>query len=282
MREIKLNDVEYLRGIVKRATVDESSLKFINGVALVEATVVSERFGGDNTFNCFGLIDENFQEVYNDKSPSVGGRNLMFLPYNIKAERFSDNDFVVEVPCSDGENASWVEHRHIRVVDGLPTVINKIGGWPVRTRKEGLVIAETFRNLVDGWILYDINEGKFVTPQLVSIRETEENGGLFDVTLKVALEKSKSRYELIDYLFFRIDSSGKIISSILSTLENGYLDIASEGSIEELITNRKQYLQDREVQFREELSEFRKCIDTTTKGSAGYVMKMQPIDENNQ
>lgn len=277
MREIKLNNNRYLRGIINRAIVDESRLEFINGVALAEATIVKVGYGKENAYHCFGLIDENFQEVYSDDLRSDGERNLMFLKYNRKAERFSDNDYVVEVPCPDGENASWIEHRHVRVVDGTPTLINNIGGWPVRARKEGLVIAKTFY----GWVLYDINNGVFITPYLVSIREAEDIDGLFDVTLKVALEDAINIYDLVDYLFLRIDSTGKIVSGVLSSLENGYLEVSPDLSIEELAKNRKQCLKKREVQFGKELSEFKKNIGTTTKGSTGHVIKMVDSNINN-
>jgi len=276
MREIKLNSVEYLRGKILSASVDEEKLEFINGVALARATVISNNGGGDDVFACYGLIDEHFLEVYADtqKNDFKAQRNLMFMKYNLGAERILDNDFVIKVACG-ADNGSWIEYRHIRIVDGVPMTVNKIGKY-VRTKLDRLVIC----NWYDSFYLYDISTGKIVTPHLASIRETDENDKLFDVSVEVMLEEGK--YGLVDNLFFRIDSKGNIVSSVLSSLENGYLDVVpDETSIEELVQSRKQYLQEREVQFGEELKEFRESIGTTTKGSSSHVIKMVDPNKNN-
>ncbi len=278
MREIKLNDVEYLRGKIISASVDEEQLEFKNGVALAKASITSRYYGGTKEYECYGLIDEEFNEVYDDDEKKSGNdfratRNLMFIGYNIDAYRFQENDFIIGVSCQD-DALTWKEYRHVRIVDGAPTRINILYNKPVATSVLGVVIS--------GGTLYDINNGKVVASKLTSISEAENQPGVFDVTARIVLEQYKGRYELVDYLFFKIDSTGKIVSRVLSSLENGYLEISPEVSVEDLIENRTHYLQEREVQFGEELSEFRKCIDTTTKGSAGHVMKMQPIDKNNQ
>lgn len=273
MREIKLNSVEYLRRNIISATVDEDQLEFKNGVALARAVVTSSYHG--KVYSCWGLIDEQFQEVYSDSQQEdfKAQRNLMFMEYNLGAERLLDNDYIIKVACG-ADNGTWIEYRHIRVVDGIPMTINKIGKY-VRTKLDRLVICSWY----DSFYLYDISTGKMVTPHLASIKETDENDELFDVSIKVMLENGNCG--LVDNLFFRIDSEGNIVSKVLSSLENGYLDVAPEESIEELVQSRKQYIQEREEQFEKELKEFRESIGTTVKGSSSHVIKMVDPNKNN-
>jgi len=278
MKEIRLNNIKYIRGNIKSATIDEEELKFINGVALVEATIVENRGGTDTTYKCFGLIDEEFNEVYADQSKIISNmeRNLMFFRYNNSAERFSDDDYIVEVACR-ADDRTWTEYRHIRIIDGIPMLINKLGGKPMRTKKEGLVIVDLLK-----WkVLYDINKCVFITPGLVSIKEADNNGDLFDVTARVTSESTKNDYELVDYLFFKINSSGQVVTSILSSLENGYLTISEACSTEELIKNRKQSLAVRETQFSEEVTEFRSTISSISREGLDHAIKMNPVGENN-
>ncbi len=277
MREIKLNDVEYLRGKIISASVDEEQLEFKNGVALAKANIVAMQYGQKKAYECYGLIDEEFHEVYGDvkQEDFKAQRNLMFLRYNLSIERFLDNDYIVKVSCGADDDRLWIEYRHIRVENGVPKIINKISE-PIKTKVDRLVIC----SYSGGLCLYDVSMGAVITPYLSSIKENE--GGLFDVSIRIKLGSRKDKYDLTDYLFFRIDSNGKIVSSVLSSLENGYLDVSPEESTGKLVEKRKQYIEEREVQFGEELSEFRKCIDTTAKGSAGHVIQMKPVDENNQ
>jgi len=282
-KEIKLHKASYLDRESVLAGIlfpeEERKLEFRNGIALAEVVVYYTDGDQEDCYHCFGLIDENFQEVYAAEKINIAERNLMFFEYNRKAERFSDNDYLVEYVHKKAMFGlpECVENRHIRVVNGVPTLIRVFDSWPVKTRKEGLVIIKTS----DGFILYDMIKGTFVTPELVSIKESEENTGLFNVTLRVTLEKSENKFEFVDYLFFWIDSKGQIVSSVLSSLENGNLTYISEGcTIGELLETRKECLRVRESQFGEEVREFDEANDLTSKDEVGRAIEMKPVDDN--
>lgn len=258
---------------------EASRLEFKNGVALAHAVVVYDNNGEEERVGCYGLIDENFQEVYAPEKKGAAERYLMFLGFNKNAERFSDNDYLIEVIRRAGTVLApeYTEYLHIHVEDGVPTLMNVLSSSkPVTTKREGLFIIKTGNGLA----LYDIYEGKFVTPELVSIKEDEENDGMFNVTLRVTLEESENKFELVDYLFFRIDSTGRIVSNVLSSLENGTLTYIPEGcTIGELFETRKECLSVRESQFGEEVREFDETFSSSSKGETGHAMKMTPVDK---
>lgn len=273
MREIKLNCNPFLlsRQNILKVEVDENDLDFRNGVALAEATcTIITDSRTTKTVECYGLIDEEFKEVYNDEYTLES--ELMFFLCNKEAYRLSDNDYIIAVACSDGENAKWTDYRHIRTVDGVPTFINQNLGKPYRTGIENVVILNMSSGF-HGKVLYDFSLGKEITPRLASIKEAEGAPGLFDVEARITLEPKENQYELIDHLFFRIDGTGRIVSNVVSSLDNDYLSVLEGCTTEKLIEDRTNSLRNRAAQFEEEVKEFRKKSTILPKKSSGYVIK---------
>lgn len=208
MKSVKLKKGYYCRGNVESAFIDDTKLDFRNGIAVVKASVTVTFFGQESfNYDCMGVIDENYEEIYEGDFNSAG-RNLMFMPENESMIRCGDNDFIVEVSCRN-DKGKWTEFRHVKIVDGVPTLINKY--------LEGGCQKSSFENLV-------------------KIEESNEED-VFDVTALISLDGSY----YVDYLFFKIDAKGLIVSEVLSSLENRFLD-GSYTSIDDLLSRRKAQL----------------------------------------
>lgn len=258
MKEIKLKELIFKRNEIS-ATVDEKNVEFKNGVALVRASVVVDHLGNLTTYQCYGLIDENFQEVYSissTDSPSEfsAKENLMFFPKNTLSLRIGDNDFIVKTVCRiSGLFAEVYEHVHIDE-NGKPIKISSDLGIPKKTKYDNLVIL----SMGNGYMLYDINKGSVVTPRLYSIKESETDEQTFDVVEKIALNDKENGFGFVDYLSFKIDGKGNLVTAVLSSLESAYLDVPNGVTVEEFLRMRREELEERRNQFREELLEFRK------------------------
>lgn len=254
MKEISLNKVTYLRSTITSIIVDETKLEFKNGVAVAEADVSArDLFNESYTYKCMGLIDENFHEVYADShhGNEIKERNLMFLPYNKNIIRCGDNDFIVEVYCGD-DGASWTEYRHIRIVDGIPLMQNKLNKCQI-TNHENLVISGyTGYNR-----LYDVTTGEYITPVLYDIKESKVNTEVFDIVAKITSSEEKNSW-YVEYLYFKINTKGQIVSKILSSLASDYIfDCLPIGtSVEEVINDRKEKLKTMEEHFKNMTLEF--------------------------
>lgn len=251
MKEITLNDVNYLRNRITSITVDETNLEFKNGIAVAEAHVDAIDFWNEPySYNCMGLIDENFHEVYNDTHHGNGvkERNLMFLQYNRNIIRCGDNDFIVEVDCCD-DGRSWTEYRHVRIVDGIPILItDKLSHCQI-TNHENLVISGFSSKK-----LYDVTTGEFITPSLFDIKESKINTEVFDVVAKITSGEEKNpRY--VEYLYFKINTKGQRVSYILSSLVKGCVSIWGD-SVVELLEVREKELKIKFEDFVRMVTEF--------------------------
>lgn len=224
MRNIRLNDVSYLRRTDVSAVIEEDNLDFRAGMAVAKACISGSR---QESYECFGVIGENYKELYDDSiKGNFGERNLMFLSYNRNIVRLSDNDFIVEVLCGD-DGRSWTEIRHIKVIDGVPTLVNKNLGGCIKTSFDNLIIVGSGYR---GYALYDVNKGITITPYLMSIKESYSR--LFEVATKVDCDALGQT----DYLFFRLNEKGELVSEVLSTIENDFIDF--DGTLEELLVTR--------------------------------------------
>lgn len=213
MKTIKLNREILLRNYIISAVTDEDKAVFKNGVALVEAEVIVNNYDatpGKKTIKRFVLVNENFEEVYGKNgSESFLERNLMLNGFNLSADRLSDNDYIVLVDCSDGDRY-WKENRHIRIIDGTPVLINKLGTWE-RTSDDNILIVGCITKR-----LYNISTGKFITPELKEIKESEIQG-IFDVIASVSSD-TKDPYKISENVFFKINSEGKKITFAVSSV----------------------------------------------------------------
>lgn len=230
MITIKLNDVGFFREKEISAEINDTNLDFRNGIAVAKAnlTIFAPCVQG-TSYECVGLVNENYEEAFADKNNRFA-LNLMFMPFNKSIIRCGDNDFIVEVSCRD-DNRIWTEYRHIKVINGVPTLINRNLGGCQKTSLENIVIAG-FNNKT----LYDTNDGKKVTSPLTKIEESQEEG-IFNAVAKIQIENSYCT----DYLFFKINREGIIVSKVLSSLENRFLD-EDYVAADDLLSRRKEQL----------------------------------------
>jgi len=268
MKEIKLNGCSYLRGgIVEMAKVDETKLEFRNGVAVAEAEVKGIMVPGyPFSYTGVGLINENFREVFEDKLPDSYERNLMFFPYNKEIIRFGNNDFIVKVICCN-EGSSWKEYRHIRIVNGVPVLMNDNLSCCQYTSDENLAIIGE-----DEKALYSIEHAKELTPYVESISESETYDGIFDVMATVKPLDVENHLQLLDFLYFKMNAEGRCVSSVLSSLENGYIYPRSNILVSDLLEERREGLASRAQAFEGMINYFQ-SNDRVLEGS-GYVKKI--------
>ncbi len=266
MKEIKLNDCSYLRGrVIESVRVDETKLEFRNGVAVAEANVR----GGDR-YNPFwdtweGLINENFQEVFGDTLPDSYERNLMFLPYNKKITRFGDNDFIVNMSCYES-GRQWKEYRHIRTVNGFPTLVNRVSCCNKKVNEALMIMGKNKK------ALYSVESGEMLTPYVDSISESEMYYDIFDIMTSVSSLSFEKFKQLNDVLCFKINSAGRTVSKVLSSLEDGYLPYGNDLIVEELLEQRQADLTFRVDDFEETIKSFQS--DDSDLKKAGYVKKI--------
>lgn len=268
MKRIILNGCSHLRGgIVENATVDETKLEFRNGVAVAEAEVKGVRVTPSwhpFSYTCEGLINENFQEVFEDKLPDSYERNLMFLPYNEKITRFGDNDFVVNMSCYE-DGSWWEEYRHIRIINGVPTLVNQVAPCTKKINETLMIMGENKNTL------YSIEQSKMLTPYVESIRESETYDGIFDVMAKVKPLDGENHLQLLDFLYFKMNAEGRCVSSVLSSLENDYIYPRSNILVSDLLEERREGLASRAQAFEGMINYFQ-SNDRVLEGS-GYVKK---------
>lgn len=268
MKEIKLNGCSHLRGgIVETAKVDETKLEFRNGVAVAEAEVKAVMVPSWYPFSykCEGLINENFQEVFGDTLLDSYERNLMFLPYNKKITRFGDNDFIVNMSCYE-DDRWWEEYRHIRTVNGFPTLVNRLSCCNKKVNETLMIMGKNKK------ALYSVESGKMLTPYVESISESETYYDIFDVIASVSSLSFEKFKQLNDVLCFKINSAGRTVSKVLSSLEDGYLPYGNDFIVEELLEQRQADLTFRVDDFEETIKSFQS--DDSDLKKAGYVKKI--------
>jgi len=229
MKEIKLNNVDYLRSGSCKTFVDENEVQFIDGIALVKAKSSGKnwRSGEPFSYESFGLINEDFEEVYDDSLDGRTSRYLMFLGHNNCALRFGKFDYLVSVATAD-DGRSWHEHYHIRIIDGVPTVIKNL---------DKIVPTEDSKIITDGHALYDVENAIFLTRRYSSIEQQQlDESGIptylvSDVVTSYEYQNDdpkKIKYPInkdtgiVDKLSFVIDGTDRIISPIYSDVEHNW------------------------------------------------------------
>lgn len=241
MKEIKLNPTLLIQRPIS-AVVDETTLEFKNGVAVAEAII--KCYGTDKTYKCFGLIDENFCEVYGDViDGDITSQSLMFYRFNKNIVRCGDNDYIVEVSCTDYDR-SWTEFRHISIENGVPIFVNKLGTpYFPKKRHSNLVTVGTIGGC---YRIYDVLKRCYITPELSYIRPSVEDDRVFDVSLSMTADCDDL---VLDHLYFKIDTQGNIVSDAISTLDNGRIIISESMSAFDFVEKRRAKLNTQKNDF---------------------------------
>lgn len=229
MKEIKLNSVDYLRSGSCKTFVDENEAQFIDGLALVKAKSSGRhwRSGEPFSYESFGLINENFEEVYDDSLDGRTSRYLMFLGYNVNTLRIGKSDFLTSVATAD-DGMSWTEHYHIRIIDGVPTVLNNL--CEIITTSDPKVIT-------DGHALYDVESATFLTQRYSSIQQQPlDESGIPTYLVRDRVTSYEYREDdpkrimypinketgIVDELSFVIDRTDRIVSPVYSDIEHNW------------------------------------------------------------
>lgn len=245
MKEIKLNSCPRLRGNVVQAVVDEERLEFRNEISVAQAEVNAiDYYGNSYSYQCVGLINEDFLEVYDGVTVSA----LMFLPYNKEIIRFGDCDFIVAVNCGE-DDRDWLEYHHVKIIDGEACLMNDRLGECQRVNNPFLTITGKNKRA-----LYDIKEGKFLTPYVANVRMSENAVDCFDVISQVKVE-FEDEYELIDYLYFRINSKGETVSDVFSCLDHAVIDCYLNLSVDDVLLKRREELSTKMDNFEKVVNE---------------------------
>ncbi len=217
MREIKIKGRKYCENIDLVGKVDESTIDFIGDTALVEAKVCEKIMDKEIfRYKCWGLIDKDFNSVV---FPSGAASDLLsFGGYSKEAFRVGEEDFLIAVDrgneyCS---HRSWL---HMKMIDGIPTVVVEDMGYIKRTDVEHLIIS--------GGAVYDIKKGKHVTSRHNSIEVYPPNSDgeiLFLIGDAVTVSKRPDgkplKEKVTDVLSFFKDENNEIVSGIYSMQMN--------------------------------------------------------------
>ncbi len=217
MKKIKLR--KFTKGIRKEIPVyvDSQKVEFQEGLAVVKGLCLTDGKRGDYYGTLYGVINEDFEEAFDD---TMLGRNLMFMAYNRKIERFGDKDFVVKVHCTDEVYKEWMEYRHIRVQEGKAVLINNIGSYQKTQDSKVLLVNKSY--------LYDIEKGKVITPAFTRMEEDKENPGLFKVLMAITgdIQVLNKQIKPVDYVYFKCDKE-RIVSPVFSVIR-GKVDLPEE------------------------------------------------------
>ncbi len=151
MKEIKYyKNRPYLRYGIESLEVEETNLVFEGGFAIAEATMSGTDMQFQPfTYTCTGIITEGYHEAFDDIGQS---RYLMFVPNNKQIVRCGKNDFIVKVACENGESTTY-EYKHIRVIDGIPTLMNKDIGGCTKTEDGNIITSNGLYNPIKGEFL---------------------------------------------------------------------------------------------------------------------------------
>ena len=150
MKVIKLYEgYKQYRGNILHAYVDEDYVEFENGLAVVKALFEAVKEGTNQIYRykCYGVINEDFEEAFIGGTPS--DKNLSFILFNDEILRCGPNDFLVRVRCG-GEHSSYIENRHIRMIDGfLEVVDNNIPFYEKTYNREVIIVDNQLYNVVN-------------------------------------------------------------------------------------------------------------------------------------
>ncbi len=257
MKKVNLSRYENnFRRHVVGSVVDEKDVEFINGIALVPATISEvDCFDKKKTYTAYGLIDENFNEAYDGTAPNIAKRSLMFFKCNQSAIRCGENDFVVKV-VGYHETEIVSEYRHIRLVDGVPKLIGYLHGESKKTEDERFITVGQ-----EGCVsLYDVTNAKFLTPELYSIKLSPVNKNVFDVVARIAIggRDEPNGLECVEYLYFSINFKGERVTEVRSSFVGGegYINIFGD-SVASMLQIRKEELRIHAEYFLNEINKWR-------------------------
>lgn len=199
--------------------VEETSLKFINGLAVAKG-IVHVVYPNKKTFDfeCFGVINENFEEIGENRFSS----NLMFLGSNKEIIRFGPTNFIVKVLCGDPEEPH-LEYRHISLFQGQEILLERNIGEFQTTKVPHIVITRDNA----GFRLYNILLAEYITPYFYHIEEVPDKEDSFFVTDKIEGSFFDKRGQLTyynDFLYFYIDTKRNITSPIQSMSKQKHLE----------------------------------------------------------
>ncbi len=251
MEEIKYNNVSYLRSGVKSLTYNPDEIEFINGIGIAKATI---DFGKNERYECYGLINEQGEEVFSDKE-SYAERSLMFLPYVKRITRISDNDFICQIDCAD-DGHSWTELRHIRMIDNTAERIEvKIGSFE---------LTDIFNLIIVNNTLYNVNEAKFVSHSYTSLNYLGQGEFVAkDIITSLEYEKNSWRKKNektaeYDYLYFRINAKDERTTEIFSQLMCDIYQTDLSTPYDKIKSKRTEELKEREAKIISEIARLRK------------------------
>lgn len=254
MQSIKFDkERSYLRTGIQKIEVDETNINFINGLAVVKATVycfeMEYNFGSyipkTYTFTCEGIINENFEEAFQAKYETDINKYFIFRKENQKIMRFGPNDFVVE---TEQINQHKVEKSfaHIRLINKEPTIINENLKDFSLTSNENLAILDNQ--------FYYVAVAQYKGPKFKSLKECKDIPGEYIVEDEIIIPKDPNDphdYTIIDHLTFRMNKEFQITSYIYSSLEPELpLDIQSQ-TYKEVREERMVQLLDKKRKYKE-------------------------------
>lgn len=202
MRKIKLNNGSYVE-------VNEK-VHFLEGLALVDGKVLITNSAG---IASSGVINENYEEAFTNEE-DLASKSLMFYRANkccnVKMQRFGARDFFVAARNRSEEWYMGNEYRHIRVVDGVPTILSKLPVWPKETNKESVVLV--------GNQFYDVLKGKYSTHEFQEVSLLDRENGVYYIQDKLALESAEDDKDLfVDYWNFQMDVDLQLLSYVWSS-----------------------------------------------------------------
>lgn len=249
MEEVKINDVPYLRTGVQSITYDPKSVTFINGIGVAKANIV---FGRNEKYECYGLINEQGEEVFSDKE-TYAERSLMFLPYVQKITRVSDNDFICQILCGE-DGYTRTELRHIRLEGNTAERVDvKISSFELADIPDLMIVNNT---------LYKISEAKFVSNPYLRLHYLGEGEfSVKDVITSLECDglkyKNKDTAEY-DYFHFRINQNDERTTGIFSKLMCDFYPVDKTTPYKEIKEQRTEELKQREAKIIAETAILRK------------------------
>ncbi len=225
MKEIKLKST-ILREEVLNAQVDETTLDFHNGLAIAKAIVTTKGlFDVPYIYECMGVINENFEEVFYT-TPSVDfEKYLMFLPFNQDIIWAGSDSFRVTTKKSLGvrEGSSYIEDVLLCLDRETFALTSPNINHFIPTETEDIAIVNQR--------LYRLSKKVFLTHQLYQLQEIKKN--TFYVMDKVMSKRFGEGIEnfLYDFLSYQIDGDGNVISPVYSKIANPHTLYGSISSL---------------------------------------------------
>lgn len=251
MEEVKYNEVRYLRSGIKSMTYNKDEVEFINGIGVAKATI---DFGNKDICECYGLINEQGEEVFSDKD-TYAERSLMFLPYVKKITRVSENDFICQIACAD-DGHSWTELRHIKLVNSQAERMEvKIGSFETTDIPNLMIINNCLYNINEAKFighcytkLNYLGQGEFAVKDIVTSLEYGGNGW----------RKKNEKTAEYDYLYFRVNAQDERTTEIFSQLmcDTYHTDLTT--SYEDIKEKRTTELKEREAKIISEIAKLKK------------------------